>query len=150
MLIDLYVLAPERSVAVINRFLDHFLPHRVESAENYVVPEYSDNPSIVFARADEVIQYSVGCQSAAQSIYWRGVGDGEAKHAHVFFLTDGSLILGLSITETTESRCNWWLKDLKQFMGSVFGYYVCETPPTSSAMEFKRYAEAALEAKSEY
>jgi hypothetical protein len=139
-LIDLYVLAPQRSAAIVVRFLDHFLPIREPSATDYPVPEFSDNPSQVLTRPDEVIHYSVACKTAAQSIYWRRLDDGEPRHAHVFFLADGGLVLGLSISEPTEARWEWWLEQLKEFVGSRLGYHVCEAPPVESVAEFERIA----------
>jgi hypothetical protein len=140
MLLDFYALAPQRSAEIVTRFLDRFLPDREQSAVDYEVPEHSDNPSII-TNPDAVIKYSVECKSAAQRIYWRRLGDGEPRHAHVFFLTDGGLILGFSVEEPTESSCNFWLNELKEFVGSGFGYYVLETPPVESAAELKRLAE---------
>ena len=54
MLTDVYVLAPERSAALVARFLDRFVPNREPSAADYPVPQYGDNPSMVLASPDEV------------------------------------------------------------------------------------------------
>jgi hypothetical protein len=140
-LTDLYTLAPERSATTVARFLDHFIPNREESAADYAMPQYSRNPSMILTNADDAFQYSVANRSAAQRIYGHRLGQGEPRSAHVFFLADGGLILGLSIEESTEARWQWWLEQLKQFVGSPFGYYVCETPPAESIADFRRLAK---------
>ena len=140
MFTDVYVLAPERTAEIIARFLECFLPLREESADDYHVPEYSDNPVMVLKEADEVIQYAVENRLASQRIYWRRLGEGEPQHSHVFFLADGGLVLGVSVAEDRELRLVWWVQQLKECVGSQFGYYVGETPPVDSTEEFKSIA----------
>ncbi len=52
----IYVLVENRSLALINIFLDRFLPHRQEMASEYEVPQYSDNPEMLFKKASEVME----------------------------------------------------------------------------------------------
>jgi len=41
---DIYVISDKRDKNTIDLFLEHFLPKREESADEYEVPQYSENP----------------------------------------------------------------------------------------------------------
>jgi hypothetical protein len=52
---DVYVLAKDRTAAVASRFLECFVPNREQSADNYLFPQYSDQPVVVIESASEAI-----------------------------------------------------------------------------------------------
>ena len=44
---DIYIITEKRDKAIVESFLQHFLPEREESAEEYEIPQYSENPKIL-------------------------------------------------------------------------------------------------------
>jgi hypothetical protein len=53
MLIDIYVLAPERTASTVDRFLAKYVPEREQTAIDYEMPEYSNAPVAVFGTPDQ-------------------------------------------------------------------------------------------------
>ena len=142
MLTDLYVLAPERSAALIGRFLDHFLPAREPAAREYEAPQYAEQPDVVFADALGLIRFCENHPDVRHAIYWNNVDrGGEPRSAHVFFLPDGGLVLGLSTANRSLPEQDRLFAELKRFTGSVLGYLTVETPPATDTAEFTRLAK---------
>lgn len=137
MLTDIYVLAPERSVEVVGDFLNHFLPEREKAAEDYRAPEYSDSPDVVFSLPEEVIAYCCAHPQAPSRIYWRNRSEGgNPQSAHIFFLHDGGLVLGLSVPDRRERERERWLGEMRTVAGATFGYITGECPPEDTTAEF--------------
>jgi hypothetical protein len=132
---DVYVLAPERSAALIARFLEHFTPDAEEVVDDgYGVPQFSDTPARHFRRAEELVEHLAAHPSESYGVYWRNLGAGPA-FAMAFFTTDGAIILGLACLEgEAEAR----LTELQSFAGSKSGCILFEQPPPDSAAEFIR------------
>jgi hypothetical protein len=132
---DVYVLSPERSATAAERFLDTFAPKREQSAEEYVFPQFAEQPLRALKSAREAIQYCEIHSGEAQSLYFRNLGAGPA-HAMLFFTSDGGLILGVSVVDQE----NEWITRLKEYVGTEFGYIAFESPPAATAAEFRELA----------
>jgi hypothetical protein len=145
MLADVYVLAPERSAALVGSFLGRFLPHREPAAAEYEIPQYASSPEVVFNNAAELIRVCEARHNLRHAIYWnhRDLA-GEPRAAHVFFLSDGGMVLGLSTADSEPTRWDQLLAELKEFTGSRIGYLTVETPPADSIAEFTRRAVGQL------
>jgi hypothetical protein len=138
---DLYVLAPARSAALAERFLDRFLPARKPSAAAYEVPQHAHHPEIIFTDVRELLRCCEARPRMRHAAYWtHGRQDGEPRAAHVFFLSDGGMILGLSTAVREPVHCEWLLGELRSFTGAEVGLIALETPPPDSAAEFRRLA----------
>jgi hypothetical protein len=143
-LADVYVLANERTAAAVVAFLDHFLPNRVAAAEDYPVPEYADPPQRVFADPADVIEWCASRADQSYAVYWlNGRTSSEPHSAHVFFLSDGGMVLGLSIGQNGAGEPDELLRHLRSFVGSHVGYWTHEHPPAQSTDEFRRSASVA-------
>jgi hypothetical protein len=134
---DVYVLAPARTADAVDRFLARFAPHRVESADEYQVPQYDENPTATFNAAEDAVAYCIVHPAESLNLYWRCLGENDPAHAMVFFTADGSLILGLSVSEKSER----WLADLLAATGGTTGAVAFEEPPPGTADEFLAWAE---------
>lgn len=132
---DVYVLAPERSAALIARFLERFAPCAEEVVDDgYGVPRFSDTPARHFRRAQELVEHLASHPSEPYGVYWRNLGAGPA-FAMAFFTADGAIILGLSCLE---GEAKAWLTELQSFAGSKSGCILFEQPPPDSASAFIR------------
>jgi hypothetical protein len=144
MLADIYVLANSRSAALVERFLDRFLPDRVPTATEYEVPQYTERPLIVFSEATELIRLCESRPEFGHAVYWEHAEVmGEPRAAHVHFLSDGGLVLGLSTARRERPAQDRLLSELREFAGSGVGYITYEEPPASSSAEFQRLAAMA-------
>ena len=132
---DVYVMAWERTTGVANRFLDKFVPKREQSAVDYEFPQHSEQPTTVIQSASEAIRHCEAHPDAAQSFYFRNLGEGPA-HGMLFFTADKGLILGLSVDEHEDE----WLLRLKEHACSDVGYIAFEVPPAPTAAEFRQIA----------
>ncbi len=47
---DIYALGNERKPEAVVAFLDRFLPDRIESADEYEVPQFSRDPQVIYMR----------------------------------------------------------------------------------------------------
>jgi hypothetical protein len=143
-LADVYVLANERTAAAAVSFLDRFLPNRVAAAEDYPVPEYADPPRRVFSDSADVIEWCAARPDRSYAVYWLNAQpDSEPHSAHVFFLSDGGMVLGLSTNRHGAGEPEELMRQLRSFAGSHVGYCTHEQPPAQSTDEFRRLASVA-------
>ena len=54
---DIYLVKNSRSKDLVISFLNHFLPQREESADEYLIPQYSDKPKFEFSELDELMDF---------------------------------------------------------------------------------------------
>ena len=134
---DIYVLGGKRSPDAIIGFLDHFLPSRRESADEYEVPQYSDAPYTVFKTADELIAYCCQNPKEPHTIYWRS--DAEDEHAEVFFLKDGGLIFGFSTPADDYSKVDAVSNELGRFFDTDEIIVTYEDLPPESTLDFHSF-----------
>ena len=137
---DIYVIKKTRSKEFALSFLDHFAPQRRESAENYLIPQYSNEPTYEFTNASALMTFLEPSESFSQSIYWSNL-DTESPNRHVmlFYTEDGFLIFGISrhyksADDTrSEEEC---LQLMTEFLETNEGYITYECPPENTHPEF--------------
>jgi hypothetical protein len=142
-LIDIYVLTLERSAAIIARFLAHFMPDRERADSDYTVRVGGDKPTKVFDTPEEMATFCESQTGADGRAYWRNRHLDDPHSAHVFFLPDGWLVLGLSVAVRDVSVWDMWLDKLRTFVGAAYGYWTCECPPEDTVAEFVATAKNA-------
>lgn len=141
-LADIYLIQKSRSKSKGIDFLNAFLPSREESCDEYLIPQYSDNPIEEFDNADDLMTYLESNPECSQSIYWRNKDENNPnKHGMIFYTKDGNMIFGISrnadmsgnLNTDNEDEC---LKEMKVFFKSEMGYIHYENPPADSYAEF--------------
>ncbi len=132
---DIYGLSETKTPAEVQRFLDRFLPSRIESAEEYEVPQYSDSPHTVFQTADQLITHCCENSAEVHAIYWRS--ESVPRHAEVFFLSDGNLIFGISTPSEDHASVDATARDLCCFLSSRDVFVTYEAVPPGSALAFR-------------
>lgn len=129
---DCYCLVDSRTVETCLRFLDEFLPERIESADEYPLPLHSDHPQKVLGDVHLVMKHLEEEKEEAYVLYWRSTkDDSRVKHGMLFYTNDGHLIVGVSIEgESLEDReAIQMLQDLKAHFTSHIGCMRVEGPP---------------------
>jgi len=81
---DIYVISQKRDGNTISEFLDLFLPIRVESTDEYGIPQYSDSPEVVFNTAEQLIEFCCVNKLEEHAIYWRALEGKKPEHGMVF------------------------------------------------------------------
>ena len=136
---DIYVISDKRDRKTIEKFLNDFLPNREESADEYEVPQYSDNPEVIFGKAAELIDYCEKNTNIEHAIYWRATENSEPEHGMVFYLKDGFVVYGLSTDASNQEYAAALLNELKEYFSTTHGYIGHEaSPDVESYSEFLR------------
>ncbi|MFK7747373.1 MAG: hypothetical protein AB8B65_03205 [Kordia sp.] len=139
---DIYAIKKTRSKKIADNFLNHFLPNRKESADEYLIPEYSDNPTHKFDNADELMCFLEKNKNYPNRVYWKNVDEKNLnKHGMIFYTEDGTMIFGISrevdmsgnLNTTNEDQC---LAEMKKYFDTNLGYIHYENPPAESYKEF--------------
>lgn len=141
---DCYVLTDKRNKETITDFLEEFIPHRKETADEYQIPQFSYNPKIVFVKAQELIDYAIANKEIEQSIYWNNTNENDKlRSAMCFFTKDGYLILGISCITTNPNTSieDYYLAKLKKYLQTDIGYIDYENPPANNKDEFIHLAK---------
>jgi hypothetical protein len=136
---DIYVLSKSRSTGAVLAFLETFATSRVEAAEEYEIPQYSDSPTHVFGNADSLIEHCCVNTNEPHAIYWH-VSSSQAAHAMVFFLSDGHVIFGLSVDSENEAAISQLQHELIEHARTSDSLIAWEQRPPDSAIEFMRAA----------
>lgn len=141
-LADIYVIQKSRSKSKGIDFLNVFLPSREASADEYLIPQYSDNPIEEFDNADDLMTYLESNSEYSQSVCWRNTDENNPnKHGMIFYTKDGNMIFGISrnadisgnLNTDNEDEC---LRKMMEFFKSEMGYIHYENPPPDSYDEF--------------
>jgi len=88
---DIYVISNKRDKNTIYAFLDNFLRNREESAAEYEIPQYSENPEILFQSAGQLIDHCTKNREVEHSIYWASSNDTKLEHGMLFFFKGQNL-----------------------------------------------------------
>ncbi len=141
-LADIYVIQKSRSKKLGIDFLNHFLPFREESADEYLIPQYSEDPTSKFDNAEELMIFLESNPEYSQSIYWRNKDEENLnKHGMIFYTKDGNMIFGITrnadmsgnLNTENEDEC---LMEMKKYFKTENGYIQYENPPADSYDEF--------------
>jgi hypothetical protein len=136
---DIYVISEKRDSETVTKFLNHFLPEREESADEYEIPQYSDSPELILTKANELVEYCCNNKSTEHAIYWRGLNQRKPEHGMIFYLQDGNVIYGLSTDASDSKFANELLLNLKEHVGTNLGYIGHEaSPDVDDLNEFKQ------------
>ena len=146
-LMDIYALAPERSAAAVERFLNRFLPDRDRADADYWVRLGNAHPVAVFETPEEMARYCEANPDAEARAYWNTLVAGDPQSAHVFFLPAGGLVLGLSVAAEHEDAWDEWLDRLLSFARTEHGYWTGECPPEDNVEKFIAMAQEARRTK---
>lgn len=131
---DIYVLIDSRAKNTIENFLNKYLMEWKEYVDEYAVPQFSDNPKMIFKHDFELMDYCEKNTNAVQTIYWSNKKDVEPQQAMVFYTDDNKMILGLSVDN--EGLGNKYLNDMKLFLNSDYGYITYGNPAPNNSKKF--------------
>lgn len=139
---DIYVAVKTRSKRQAIDFLNHFLPNREESADEYEFPQYSSKTDKEFETVDKLMTYMELEEGAEYNLYWRGTNNSNPnKHGMLFYTRDGALIFGISrdadigghLNTDNEDEC---LRLMTEYFQTEIGYITYEDTPVDTFGEF--------------
>jgi hypothetical protein len=133
---DIYVLCRRRERAIIDQFLEQMIPDRVEAADEYFIPPYSANPTLIFTDASSLIGHCCKHLNQDHGIYWRSSSGRKLEHAMVFFNADGSIVLGVSTDSVDQELADWLCGQLMTLPSAKCAYVTHEDTLPDSAHGF--------------
>lgn len=142
---DCYVLTSNRTESFVEEFLDRFVPNRRETADEYEVPQYADNPIEIFKTTREAVKFLVDHKNVRHSLYWENPEKSDLRGAELFFTDDSHIIMGI-YCETKYANTeieDRIFKEIQQFCGSNLGYITYEATPPHNSDEFKEIVKNA-------
>ncbi len=134
---DIYIIKNTRKKAEITAFNKRFLGTYKETASEYEIPQYSENPEKVFAKADELLSYCETNANVSHVVYWKSTVNG--LYSEIFYTKDGFTVFGLSTED--ETKCDSLFQEMAGFLGCDFGYITAETPAPDY---FEKFTECLL------
>lgn len=137
MLLDIYVLAKDRTVEYAYHFLDTWVKTFKETADDYEFPQYSDSPEIVYSNPIDLIKRLAQEPTEPHAIYWTNPNDAPISSAMLIFTIDGEMIVGISTITKSSLPTEHYLKSLADTVDGKLGLATFEEPPPDSAEEFK-------------
>ena len=135
---DCYVLTEKRNYDFIIKILNHFVPNRRETADEYEIPQYSENPTELFDNADEKIRFLSKNKRIKHTLYWENPDKTELKGVELFFTDDEYLICGVYCDTkfpNTEIEDKYF-EQLQKICNSKQGYITYEEPSVHNSQEF--------------
>lgn len=146
---DCYVLTNKRTKEFISSFLDKYLPNRQEYTDTYEVPQFSQQPTVVFKTADELIQYLEHHINEVHGIYWYNKVEEIIRGTMCLFTSDGQVILGIFCESLypDSSIEEGFFADLKKFCDSTIGLIEYKTPAAKDIGDFLRRVEEYVQNK---
>ncbi len=136
MLIDIYVLASERSNEIFDLFINSWMRGFIEVADEYEFPQYSEKPQAVYSTYKKLVNKLMDAPQEPHSIYWRAPNKDIVKGGMVFFTSDCAMIVGVSIDSTDMKQISRYLKKIADTVGGSAGYCAFEEPPPETVKEF--------------
>lgn len=130
---EIYALGENRTAFFAERFLDRFLPNRAPYADDFPVPESSDNPEVVHESVGDLLIYLEKHPQEPYGIYWNSKDPDSYDQAMLFYTRDGKVIFGLACEESeAEARA----RELKEFVGATYLLMSWEQRPPELSSDF--------------
>lgn len=143
---DIYIIKKTRSKQAGWHFLNHFLPFRENSAVEFEVPQYAEEPLMVFQVAEDLMDYLEKQPTVPYGLYWQNIDPTALnRHGMLFYTKDGYLIFGISryavsIEDTSnEEAC---LAEMKAYFKTKEGYITYECPPEDDYEHFMQVVQS--------
>jgi hypothetical protein len=139
---DIYVAVKTRSKSKALAFLDHFLPMREETANEYEYPQYSDSSSQMFDTVDQLMDFLEQSKKSKYNLYWHNIDSSKPnQHCMLFYTKDEALVFGISREADIEDRTNTRNEEecldlMLTFFQTDIGYITYEDLPADSFEEF--------------
>jgi len=134
---DIYCRQASRDYSSINEFLDLFLPDRLESADEYEFPQYSDSPEVIFTSADEAISYLSEKSERVHNLYWKN--EDADEHAMISWLSDGSVIYGRSTSSMNAEMVDLISKQIVEYFLTPEVVVTYEDYPDAMEVNFSSF-----------
>ena len=137
--IDSYYLVDNRKSMYIYDFFKKFSFVKKELSDDYPIPQYSDNPEIVFHSDSELLSYLESNSESDYVIYWGNIEEkSEIKQFTLQYTNDGKMIFGISIfgNEPDSVRSVSLFKEVKNYLNSQKACITVEEPPPINSVEF--------------
>ena len=138
---DIYSLHRTRDRSTIEAFIRHFMDGGEVATDEFVVPPHVQIPLHSFATVWDLIDYCCAHPQQDHWIPWRAMSGSRPEHACVNFLTDGSMVFGLSTDSVDQDFADHLCEQLAQMPGAVASYITHEDESPASAPDFIAFVQ---------
>jgi hypothetical protein len=143
MSIEIYTLAPKRSLECAGSFLQRFLPNRKPASADYLVPELAGCPIHIFHDESGILGYLVDHETKGAGLYFNNISsESDVFQAMLPFTEDGGLILGPAVTRKAVPK---YVALLKEFGGSQRFLVTEDGRPPETVSKFTAECESRAE-----
>lgn len=130
--IDSYYLIDSRESKIVDDFFENYSFVKKQLADDYPIPQYSDNPVKVFYSDVDLLLYLERDFNCEYLIYWENVEENsEIKQFTLQYTDDGKMIFGVSIIgdELDSIKSIQLFKNIKSYLNSRKACITAEEPP---------------------
>ena len=121
------VLANEKSIEIIYKTLNEFIPHYEKLNSDYACPTGKED--YTFKSEENMVRFFIENKGLSQAFYWNKYQDNpDGIMLGASITTDDKLIISLTFNGTKETEATYFLK-LKTFLNSDIGVISYINPP---------------------
>lgn len=142
--LELYFLLDSRRANVIYDFFEKYSFLKKELAEEYFVPQFSDDVNQTFYSDKYLLKYLEENEDRAYVIYWENMDE----RAYIIqcilqYTKDGKMIIGVVVAgkEPSDQLIVSIYKNIKKYFSSTLGCITSEEPPPELATEFEQFCK---------
>jgi hypothetical protein len=140
--IDSYYLVDSRSPRLVYDLFANYGFVKEELADDYPIPQYSSEPTIIFYSDAELLDYMEENSYCEYIVYWRNVVKNPViNQVTLSYTNDGKMIFGISIVgrEVDSAESIAVFKDVKKCLNARIACITGEEPPPGNSIEFLEF-----------
>lgn len=143
--IDCYWLVDTRNIKKGEYFLDYYLPSRIESSDDYPIPQFSDVPDIIFTSISDILNYLNSHPMEEYILYWRNLDTTNfIRHGMLFFTDDKKMIFGISVEAPSpqDKKVQDKFLEIMTFLKASIGCITIEEVAPTNSFEFINFCKS--------
>lgn len=125
---DIYIIKNTRSKETVKLFNKTFLVEYNNLADEYKIPQYSDNSEIIHKNVEDLMDFLETNKKEKYSIYWKS--EVNELYSQVTYTSDSHIVFGISTK--SKNDCKKIFSKMSDFLKSDFGYITVENPPADN------------------
>jgi len=130
---DLCVITKERNLEKMEAFIQAYIPEHQANFDGNEFTLTTYDGVIAINTVKELINTACHYKKSEGGFRIYGNSKLNPEGGWLYFNSDGTVVYGLTAKENT---CEKFLKELKEFAGSVYGYIAGDCPPAGNEKEF--------------
>jgi hypothetical protein len=135
------VLLEDWTSEAFTRILDHFIPNRAETAEDFEFPQFSEEPEFLTTSSLEVVKRLEGRTGETYQLVWRNTSNASPGVIAAYFLEDGEVAISLAMVASSPEEA---LEQVVSQIECEYAFVSCITDPFATRADFVSMYENTL------